>query len=167
MVMVLPNFWLGIYSMYSGSFFYEKFIYQLYNIVFTSLPIIWYSLFDYSHKREEYTKNPNLYQIGLRKECFNNRVFWFWISYGAFQALLILYFCFYQMELDQPDYWASGQIALGAVVMVVNLTIIAQMNIFDIMGVTLPLLSILVYFFVYWFFNTRAYNSDALYGTFS
>ena len=61
MVMVLPNFWLGIYSMFSGAFMYEKFIYQMYNIVFTSLPIIWYSLFDYQHPKANFLNDPSLY----------------------------------------------------------------------------------------------------------
>jgi phospholipid-transporting ATPase len=67
MVMVLPNFWFGVFSMFSGTFLYEKFIYQMYNIVFTSLPIIWWALFDYEHPRERFLKDPSLYQIGLKK----------------------------------------------------------------------------------------------------
>jgi hypothetical protein len=53
--------------MYSGSFLYEKFIYQMYNIVFTSLPIIWYSLFDFQHPKQRFLEDPSLYQLGLKK----------------------------------------------------------------------------------------------------
>ena len=63
-VMVVPNFWFGAFSMFSGAFFYEKFIYQLYNIVFTSLPIMWFALFDYQHTRQTFLKDPRKYQIG-------------------------------------------------------------------------------------------------------
>lgn len=139
----------------------------MYNIVFTSLPIIWYALFDYQHPKERYLRDPSLYQIGLRKECFSNRKFWFWISYGAFQAAMVLWLTYYQMELNFTNYWSSGATVLLAVVMVVNLMVIAQMNIFDIVGVALPLLSIAVYFLVYWFMNLEFYKSDSLVGTFS
>ena len=80
---------------------------------------------------------------------------------------MVLWFTFYQMELDFTNYWSSGATVLLAVVMVVNLMVIAQMNIFDFVGVALPLLSILVYFFVYWFMNLKFYKSDTLLGTFS
>ena len=65
--MVLPNFWFGIYSMFSGSFLYEKFIYQLYNIIFTSVPIVWFALFDYEFPKKVFMKDPSKYQIGLQK----------------------------------------------------------------------------------------------------
>lgn len=80
---------------------------------------------------------------------------------------MVLWFTFYQMELDFTNFWSSGATVLLGVVMVVNLLIIAQMHIFDVVGVALPLLSILVYFFVFWFMNLKFYKSDSLYGTFS
>jgi hypothetical protein len=41
------------------------------------------------------------------------------------------------------------------------------MNIFDVIGVALPLLSIAVYFFVFWGMNLEFYKSDGLIGIFS
>lgn len=43
---VMPQFWYGIESTYSGQVLYESWVYQLFNIVFTALPIMWYALFD-------------------------------------------------------------------------------------------------------------------------
>ena len=119
-VMVLPNFWFGMYSMYSGSFLYEKFIYQLYNIVFTSIPIMWFAVFDFEHPRRTFLSDPTKYAIGFRKECFGTRVFWYWFTYGGVQALAILYFCFYVIDLNDPSIYKSGAVVLGAVVLVVN-----------------------------------------------
>ena len=41
------------------------------------------------------------------------------------------------------------------------------MNIFDIVGVALPLLSIAVYFFVFWGMNLKFYKSEGLIGIYS
>jgi len=41
------------------------------------------------------------------------------------------------------------------------------MNIFDVVGLALPLLSIAVYFFIFWFMNLQFYKSDGLIGTFT
>jgi phospholipid-transporting ATPase len=82
-VMVLPNFWFGILSIYSATFIYEQAIYLLYNVVFTSVPIVWYALFDYQFPKDLFLFDPKKYSIGLRGECFGTRVFWYWFSYGA------------------------------------------------------------------------------------
>jgi phospholipid-transporting ATPase len=164
--MVLPNWWLGIFSMFSGAFFYEKFIYQLYNIVFTSIPIMWYALYDYEFDKEILLKNPRKYQIGLKKECFGTKVFWFWLGYGAIQALSILFFCFYSIELNESSFFKSGGVVLGAVVLIVNFQIVMQSNIFDWIGSLLLFLSVILYFFSLYLFNLHAYDSDDLLGTF-
>lgn len=122
--MVTPNFWFGMFSMFSAAFLYEKFIYLLYNIVFTSVPIMWFALFDFQYKRDVFLKDPKKYQIGLRKECFGTKVFWFWLSYGAFQALILTIFCIYSVELNNSSFFKSGALALGAVCMMVNIQIV-------------------------------------------
>lgn len=43
---VVPQFWFGFLSVFSGQPLYEQWIYQLYNIIFTSIPIMWYAIFD-------------------------------------------------------------------------------------------------------------------------
>lgn len=52
----------------------------MYNIIFTSLPIVWYALFDYEHDKEELLKNPKHYEIGIKHKCFGTKVFWYWVS---------------------------------------------------------------------------------------
>jgi phospholipid-transporting ATPase len=65
-IFVFPMFWYGFYSVFSGVSFYEPFIYQLYNMFFTSNPIIYYALFDYEFQKETFLKDPKLYVIGLK-----------------------------------------------------------------------------------------------------
>lgn len=80
---VLPQYWYGFYSVFSGQTLYEPWIYQLYNISFTALPIIWYALFDFEHTKEKLLAKPKKYRIGINDECFGMRIFWRWIIYGA------------------------------------------------------------------------------------
>jgi phospholipid-transporting ATPase len=122
-VMVLPNFWFGFFSMYSGSFLYEKFIYQLYNIVFTSIPIMWFAVFDFQHDKAVLLKDPKKYSIGLNKECFGTKVFWYWFGYGALQALVIILFSVLILDGHQPSIYMSGAVVLGMVCVVVNFQI--------------------------------------------
>ncbi len=80
---VMPQFWFGFESVFSGQVFYEMWMYQIFNIVFTAFPIIIFALFDQQYKREVLMTEPKKYRVGLRNECFNSRIFWRWIAYGV------------------------------------------------------------------------------------
>lgn len=49
---VVTQFFFGFYSAFSGQPLYEKVIYQMYNIFMTSLPIIWYAVFDLEFEKD-------------------------------------------------------------------------------------------------------------------
>ncbi len=76
-------FWFGIWSAFSGQTIYEAFIYQLYNIFPTSVPIMYYSVMIFQYDKDEYLKNPKLYKIGISAECFSTKTFWRWLIYGS------------------------------------------------------------------------------------
>lgn len=44
---IVVQYFFGYYSLFSGQPMYEPFIYQLYNITFTGLPIMLYAIFDF------------------------------------------------------------------------------------------------------------------------
>lgn len=48
---VTTQFFFGFSNAFSGQPLYDKVIYQLYNITFTSLPVMWYAVFDQDHKK--------------------------------------------------------------------------------------------------------------------
>ena len=46
LILVLPQFWYGIYNGFSGQFLYDTWIFQLFNIIFASMPIGIYAIID-------------------------------------------------------------------------------------------------------------------------
>lgn len=68
---VLPFFFFGFYSWFSGVNFYDIWMYQTYNMLFTGFPVIWFCVFDYEHTKEKLLQDEQLYQIGLKNYCFN------------------------------------------------------------------------------------------------
>lgn len=44
---VMPLFIFGFKNAFSGQSFYEQWIYQMFNIIFTCFPVIWYAIFDF------------------------------------------------------------------------------------------------------------------------
>mmetsp|Transcript_53798 Transcript_53798/g.73741 ORF Transcript_53798/g.73741 Transcript_53798/m.73741 type:complete len:86 (+) Transcript_53798:675-932(+) len=59
---IIVQYYFGRDSLFSGQPMYEPFIYQLYNITFTGLPIMIYALFDFECSKSDLVKySPILY----------------------------------------------------------------------------------------------------------
>ena len=83
----------------------------------TSLPIIWYAIFDFEYEKDRknnfnqnslmiknqfqpgdemlFMRNPNLYKQGMQNKCFNKKEMLKWINYAIFHALVSYLLCFY------------------------------------------------------------------------
>lgn len=168
---VLPQYWFGFFSAFSGQTLYESVIYQFYNITFTSSPIVWYAIFDYQHTKEYFLDHPLLYHLGLKGKCFGTKVFWLWFSQGAIHAFIVLAICFYSFDIS-PHYnghdnglYISGSVVYFGVVVVANLKLLAAFNIFQIYGEILVFGSILCYLVILSIENSMIMFFD-LYGIF-
>lgn len=91
---VFPQFWYGFYSAFSGQVFYEKWIYQIFNIIFTAYPVMIFALFDYQFNKTKLMAEPKHYKIGLKNLCFTTWIFWKWIFYGVFQSAVVYFASF-------------------------------------------------------------------------
>jgi phospholipid-transporting ATPase len=131
LLLVLPQFWFGFVNMFSGQILYDPILFQLYNIMFTALPIVVYALVDKEFPGSYLEKNPRLYKGGLSDSYFNSKIFWFNFMLAAFQAILIPIFSFFSMEGQFVDcsghmsgFWNSGMMCYGALIIVVNFKIL-------------------------------------------
>jgi phospholipid-transporting ATPase len=48
----------GWVSFFSGVTIYSNILYSCYNLIFTSLPIIWFATFDWEHDKKTLLSNP-------------------------------------------------------------------------------------------------------------
>jgi magnesium-transporting ATPase (P-type) len=111
---VFPMFFYGFQSCFSGTPIYNNYLYQVYNMFFTGMPIMWWGIMDFEFPRKEYTQNVKLYKIGFNDEHFNKWVFWRWIFYGIWQGALIFYVAFDSMEYADPeDGSAATELVMG------------------------------------------------------
>ena len=105
---------------------YEKWIYQFYNISFTSLPIMWYAIFDLELPRVQLIKEVSHYRLGMFNECFDFPTFWLWILYGFMQAFIALYLSMvFPVDTLLPGgktygFWAGGHMVYFLCVLIVN-----------------------------------------------
>ena len=51
-IYVLPIWWYGMLSFYSGTQIYDVYLYNSYNIFFTGMPICWFCTYDWQHSKK-------------------------------------------------------------------------------------------------------------------
>lgn len=85
----MPNVFFGYLSYYSGSKLYDEVSYQLFNILYTALPIGIYAVLDKSASDVVLLKDPKYYEIGPKRLMFNGFRLVVWIGWATIEALLI------------------------------------------------------------------------------
>ena len=89
-LLVIPLFYYGMFSAYSGQLIYNLWTYQLFNIMFAAMPIVIYAVFDKEIAYFELETIPTYYKLGLQGELFSTSIFWFWILEAFCQGLVIV-----------------------------------------------------------------------------
>lgn len=88
----------------------------MYNITMTSLPIMWFAIFDFEYHKDRqgkldkdpkyqstlkngddklFLRNPMLYKLGMNGSCFSLPILGYWILYSIWHAFVIFWLNFY------------------------------------------------------------------------
>jgi len=90
-LLVLPQWWFGFYGLFSGQNIYFDGLYQIYNVVFTGLPIFAFGILDKDISAAFSLQYPQLYTDGATKQFFSARMFWSYIGEALLAATIIFY----------------------------------------------------------------------------
>lgn len=125
---VLPQFWFGIGSFFSGQTLYDPYIYQLYNMIFTVFPVLWYGIYDKEFKMDELMNESAYYKQGMVNKLFRSNRFWVHNIYGFVEAFIV-YILFFNVNYNQndglnQDLWSIGSMIYFNVVLIVNIKLI-------------------------------------------
>ena len=149
---VMPLFYVGFYSFFSGQTIYDPWLYQLYNIAFTVLPIIWLGIYDSERSRKESLNNPKYYS-GLNQKWFNSWKFWEWIFYGIIQGYAVFFFVYssnniYSNNIDGEiqDFKCSGAMAYSLVIIIANLKVFQVTSVYGFISLFFLIISIGSYY---------------------
>ena len=172
MVLVIPQFWFGFLNGFSGQNIYNPFLYQLYNMLHSSFPIVIYGLLDKEYSGRFLMSHSNLYINGMKNKLFNLKVFWKWIFAGFIQSLIITiptYLALGQFSSDMQTgeemlFWGCGMSVYGALIIVTNLKILIFSHTYSVLNFILVAFSILSYYVIFWF-TSKKYVTFGDYGT--
>jgi len=134
------------YAGYSSEEVFDGYMLNTFNLCWTALPILLFSVFDRPVNVEELLEFPQLYLTGLRGELFNFKTFW--ISFG--EAILhgsVVFLCVWHTLHDIFDsYWVCSVATYTAVVLVANTKMAMITSSWFWFNVLIILLTVLVYF---------------------
>ncbi|EHY53187.1 putative phospholipid-transporting ATPase DNF3 [Exophiala dermatitidis] len=121
LVQAIYQRWTG----YTGTSLYEPWSLSMFNTLFTSLPVIFMGVFEKDLAASTLLAVPELYNIGQRNRGFNFRLYLWWASLGACEAVIVFFIMYsiYGMALftrDQ-DLYAFGSLAFSGCVVVISL----------------------------------------------
>jgi phospholipid-transporting ATPase len=139
---------------------YNPLLYNLYNLCFTALPIIWFAVYDWEHSKADLLSNPKLYKIGLMDVYFNKWVFWRWFATAVVQGILIVTITFDTLEEDYGQdagtggIWLDGTQVFTTMVFIANLKVVLRSYEWTFWMLFFNIGSILFYIFCFWWINT-------------
>lgn len=71
----ISQFWFGFFCFFTPGMFYDTFILQFFDVLFTLLPIFFFGVFDKSYSKSKQLFSPNLYFPGLINNNFNFKLY--------------------------------------------------------------------------------------------
>jgi len=165
-ILVIPVWTYGWFSLMSGTDVYNNVYQNMYNLIFTAMPIIWYAVFDWEHQKEDLLKNPRYYTIGLNDVFFNINAFWRWFVYAVWQGILLVLIVLSTFNYAILDYGQTTGLTLQttfifyAVVIVVSVKVVISSFEFTFWMIFLMFLSILAWYLSYMLFSFAIMSSD-------
>ena len=129
--LTMTQLWFNFYAGFSGSVFHEAWHSSLFNVIFTSIPVLVYAIFDRDFLQEDtiLKRAPELYEEGQKNSSFHPLKVIMWFVEAIYQSLVFFYIPVAAMAMDLPStsngralgQWAVGSVTFTAVVVGVNL----------------------------------------------
>ncbi|XP_044189707.1 phospholipid-transporting ATPase IC [Thunnus albacares] len=149
----LVHFWYSFFSGYSSQVAYEDWFITLYNLCYSSLPVLLVGLLDQDVNDKLSLKFPKLYLPGQQGVLFNYRNFFISLFHGIFVSLIIFfipYGAFLQtmgQDGEAPsDYQSFAVVTASSLIFTVNLQISLDTSYWTFVNCFAVLGSIAIYF---------------------
>ncbi|KAF4549938.1 Phospholipid-transporting ATPase DNF1-like protein [Elsinoe fawcettii] len=169
-VWVFALFWYNIYDNFDCSYVFDYTYILLYNLAFTSLPIIFLGILDQDVSDKVSLAVPQLYRRGIERKEWTNTKFWLYMGDALYQSAICFYMpylLFAPATFESPngrgvnDYQQFGVYIAHATIIVVNIYVLMNTYRWDWFIVLITAISILLIYL--W---TGAYTSFTSANTF-
>jgi len=168
--LTMSQVWFAFYNGWSGQIFYDAWMGAMYNVIYTSLPILCAAILnrDYSYKTAlEY---PALYRDGQENRTFNIQLFVGYFFQGLLHSICLFFVTLYGMPdissgNGQPvDMWMVSTTMYTACNLVVTGKICLLTTTWTTLSVVITLLSVLAWFTIIYVYCLMWQITPAMYG---
>jgi len=123
MYVALATFFSGINSRFTGNPLFSHFLLTFFEMMFSSIPITIYCLYDRKRSDEELLTNPELYHPARTNRYFNHTTFYLWKINGAIQGFWIwLFLCYFSSQnFVNSDGWTTSYWVIAHMAFWVNI----------------------------------------------
>ncbi|KAI9305121.1 hypothetical protein BJ944DRAFT_256020 [Cunninghamella echinulata] len=147
-------FWYQIFCQFNGTMVYDYALVTLYNLVFTSLPIMFLGIWDQDLSAKVSLDYPELYRMGIRNDKFKTWQFWLTCLDSIYQSAVCFFFPYMLLMAGNPDpsgldgnsVYEFGTIISGITVCVANFFVAFSLYSYTWIQLLIIGLSILVYY---------------------
>ncbi|KAM4707838.1 phospholipid-transporting ATPase ID-like [Discoglossus pictus] len=126
----LVHFWYGFFCGFSAQTVYDEWFITLYNLVYTSLPVLGMSLFDQDVDDRWSMEYPKLYKPGQLNSYFNIKEFMKCVLHGVYSSIVLFfipYGAMYETMRDDgkaiSDYQSFALVTQTALLLVVSIQV--------------------------------------------
>ncbi|XP_066577665.1 phospholipid-transporting ATPase ID isoform X4 [Amia ocellicauda] len=126
----MVHFWFGFFCGFSAQTVYDQYFITLYNIVYTSLPVLAMGIFDQDVPEQRSLEYPKLYEPGQLNLLFNKREFFICIAQGIYTSVVLFFVpCGVFAEATRDDGTALADYQTFAVTVATSLVIVVSVQI--------------------------------------
>lgn len=151
---MMTQFYFACFNRFSSQSIYDAINLALFNIVFTSVPILAYGLFEQNIPQTELLENPKLYKQNAKNRLLQVDQTLLWLVEGLFQSTVV-FFAFYFLLSDSTGFKSDmsslemtsfGVSVFTAIIIIANLRLLLHAKFWNVILVIVVFLSIAVYF---------------------
>jgi magnesium-transporting ATPase (P-type) len=131
--------------------FFADWLPMLYNALWTSWPCMFTYIFDRDVERDLALANPIFFEAGHRREYFNFKTFWVYVSKALFHGLLAYYIPMVGFGVIDStgislDSWWHSSLSFTILIHVVTYKLFIDVRQWNLLTVVTSLSSILLYY---------------------
>lgn len=167
-----PLFLYGIFSSWTNQPFYDSFIMNLFNVVFTSWPPLVIGWTEKDRSDEFLMQTPRTYTWYRDTQKFSVKTFVYWILFAIFQASILFWIAFgifYDTDVISSDGKVSGIFVFGqwiatACMIIANMTFLTEAMNWTRAIICATVFGPSIYLFSYVVYNNMVAYFPDLYG---
>ncbi|GAB6027859.1 hypothetical protein CHUAL_002077 [Chamberlinius hualienensis] len=134
---ITPQLYFVFFAYFSAQPLYDGWFLTVYNLLYTSLPILIFGLFEQNISQTRLMENPKLYLLNAKNALLSHLQFFKWCIFGVWHSIVLFFgaYLLFQNEVLSPwgwtyDYWCMGTLVYHACVFVINLKLCLESRFF-------------------------------------